>query len=142
MSWVCPDASVVVRLLTSGSEETPAARSWVDWSEQGHVLAAPALIFYEVANALRRYVASGHLLPEEAEVALDAALCLGIRLHAEPDLHREALRLAARLALPAAYDAHYLAVADKLAAPLYTFDRRLAEKAAGSPIRVHLLPPG
>lgn len=140
MSWVCPDASVVVRLLTAGSRAASAVRSWEDWHGKGHALAAPSLIFYEVANALRRYVVTGHILPDEAEAAMDAALGLGIQLHTDPDLHGDALRLAARLSLPAAYDAHYLALAQRLSAPLYTCDRRLVERASGSTIQVHLLP--
>jgi predicted nucleic acid-binding protein len=51
---------------------------------------------------------------------------LPIRLYGEPELHARALDLARRLSLPAACDAHYLALADWLGAELWTADRRLA----------------
>jgi len=55
---------------------------------------------------------------------------LPIELHGDEALHQRALELAARFTLPAAYDAHYLALAERFRAPLWTTDRRLA-KAVG-----------
>lgn len=59
-------------------------------------------------------------------LALQAALALPVRLYGEADLHRRALDMAQRLALPAAYDAHYLALAEWLGGSMWTADRRLA----------------
>jgi predicted nucleic acid-binding protein len=58
-------------------------------------------------------------------LALRAALSLPLRLYGEPELHARALDLAERLSLPAAYDAHYLALADWLGAEFWTADQRL-----------------
>lgn len=52
-----------------------------------------------------------------------------ITLYGDRDLHRRALSLAKQLSLPAAYDAHYLALAERLNAELWTADRCLAERA-------------
>ena len=84
-----------------------------------------------MSNALRRYVVHGELLPEEAVEALEVALGLDITLYGDADLHRRALELADHLALPATYDAHYLALAKTLGAEFWTADRRLA-KAVGA----------
>ena len=48
------------------------------------------------------------------------------RVTADSELHKRSLHMAERFLLPAAYDAHYLALADQLGAELWTLDRRLA----------------
>ena len=47
-------------------------------------------------------------------------------LHSDGELHERAIHLAERYSLNAAYDAHYLALADRLGAEFWTADRRLA----------------
>ena len=62
----------------------------------------------------------------EGRLALKAAQALPLRLYGEPELHTRALDLAECFSLPAAYDAHYLALADWLGAEFWTADLRLA----------------
>jgi predicted nucleic acid-binding protein len=50
-----------------------------------------------------------------------------VRLYGEEQLHRRALALAERFALPAAYDAHDLALAYWLGGEFWTADRRLVQ---------------
>jgi predicted nucleic acid-binding protein len=90
-----------------------------------------------VSNALHRYVVHGELLPEEALEGLEAALDLGITLYGDRELHKRALRLAERLSLPAAYDAHYLALAETLGAEFWTADRRLIDAVGAALPWVH-----
>jgi len=130
-STVCVDASLVVRLVHSGTYEAPLVALWKEWHEAGHAVVAPTLLHYEVSNAMHRYVVHGELLPEEAAEALEAALGLGIALYGDAGLHRRALELAKHFALPAAYDAHYLALAERLGAEFWTTDHRLV-KAVGA----------
>jgi len=59
------------------------------------------------------------------------ALDLEIELHCELDIHHQAFRMAQELALPAAYEAHYLALAKRLGAALWIADQRLARVASG-----------
>lgn len=91
----------------------------------GRRLVAPTLLYYEVANALHRYAVRGDLVPAEAQALLDLALCLDVDVVSDGGLHRRALQLADALALPAAYDAHYLALAERLGAEFWTADARL-----------------
>lgn len=122
---ICVDASIVVPLVTRAHQGSSTAERWQAWHEAGRLLAAPTLLYYEVANALRRYVTHQVLEPEEASDALDAALGLDIHLVGDAELHRRALAWAQRCSLAATYDAHYLAVAERLGAELWTGDRRL-----------------
>jgi predicted nucleic acid-binding protein len=88
-------------------------------------LCAPALLPYEVTNAVHRYERAGYLTAPTVDRALEALQALPIHLVEDPALHREALALARRHALAATYDAHYLALAERLGCELWTADRRL-----------------
>jgi len=123
---VCVDASFVVRLLLAGSDDHPAVLRWRQWREEGRVPVAPALLHYEVTNALHRYERLGELLVDEVDEALSIALLLDIRLVEDDDLHRRALASAREYGLGAAYDAHYLALGKRLGCEVWTFDRKLA----------------
>jgi predicted nucleic acid-binding protein len=136
---ICVDASIVLRLLVSRDPASPAANLWLEWTDQDVELLAPALLHYEVCNALRRYVVMKELLPEEGRQLLQAALDLGIHLKGGEALHLRALVLAEQFRLPAAYDAHYLAVAEH-AAEFWTADRKLAHALGRNWPRLHLLP--
>lgn len=136
-SWVCVDANLVIRLVADPSDQA-VRQLWAQWDEARRQLAAPGLIYYEVANALCRYRVLGYMTALSAGLALDAALALPLQLHYDADLHRRALALAERFALPAAYDAHYLAVAEHLGGELWTADRALAHAVQSELGWVHL----
>jgi predicted nucleic acid-binding protein len=132
--WVCVDASFIVPLVTRPHDGSPLPRMWRGWHEAGLRPAAPTLLCYEAANALHRYVVQGDLLPDEAAAALDVALDLGIAWFNDAELHRRALQTAQEQGLPAACDAHYLALAERLGAELWTADRRL-HRAVGAALQ-------
>jgi predicted nucleic acid-binding protein len=138
-SPICVDASVVVRLVESTTPDSPAIRLWRGWYEDGRPIVAPSLLYYEVSNALHRYVVMEELLPEEAADALEAALGIEIDIYSDADLHRRALRLAESLSLSAAYDAHYLALAERLGADFWTGDHKLVRAVQHALPWVHAL---
>lgn len=123
---ICTDANFIVSLV-SREPPTPYRELWNQWQDSGCTIVAPALIYYEVSNALHRITVAGQLLPERASQALEVALNLNIRLYGDAELHQHALTLARQLTLPATYDAHYLALAQRLGAEFWTADRRLVQ---------------
>jgi len=137
-SWLCVDANLVIRLVADPGDLS-VRQLWEQWDGERRQLAAPALLYYEVANALYRYQKLGFLGPSSVKLAFEAALALPVRLHGEADLHWRALELAERLSLPAAYDAHYLALAEGLGAEFWTADGRLARAVQASLPWVHLV---
>ncbi len=131
------DASLVVSLITSEANSPIVLALWRRWLAQEVYLLAPDLWRYEVVAVLWKKVRRGELTQAEAHTALEQALTCGLD-HVQPTgLHAAALDLAARLSLPATYDAHYLALAQMVGCPLWTADARLyhAARAAGLTLR-------
>lgn len=124
---VCVDANFVVRLLSRDTPESRFSELWNQWQESGYTIVAPTLIYYELSNAFHRSAVAGQIVSQEAAQALEEALNLNIRLYSDAELHQRALTLARQLTLPATYDAHYLALAERLGAEFWTADRRLAQ---------------
>ena len=137
-SWVCVDANLVIRLVVEAKVESIRSL-WERWDSEGRRVAAPTLLPYEVANGLYRYQKLGYLGPAEVQLAFKATLALPLELHGEADLHWRALEVAGRFALPAAYDAHYLALAELLEGEFWTGDGRLARVVQSSLSWVHLV---
>lgn len=77
----------------------------------------------EFAQVLRRLVREGTLAPKRAEEALEDLAALRIARYAPVQLLQRIWRLRQNLS---AYDAAYVALAEKLQAPLITRDRRIA----------------
>lgn len=124
-SPICVDASLIIRLMQSGTYESPTAILWKEWHEAGRSVVAPSLLYYEVTNAIYRYVIHREMLLEEATDILNAIVQLDITPYENANLHRRALELARQFSLSATYDAHYLALAEMLGAEFWTADRRL-----------------
>ncbi len=125
-SSVCVDANIVVQLVLGGAQAASITANWAAWRQAERAIVAPTLLFYEVSNVLHRYVVHGELLVEEATELFEAILALKINVYGDAALHRQAVILARRFAFPATYDAHYLALAERLGADFWTVDRRLA----------------
>lgn len=111
-------------LVAYAFDEAPA--SAVERAFRGHLLHAPTLLTYEVANVAlvkaRRDPGSGAPLTE----ALHIALSLPFTLHVMDAESLLALAFETGLTV---YDAAYLLLAMQLDAPLVTLDRGLAAAA-------------
>ena len=84
---------------------------------------APPLFPFEVANALHRRVRDGELTASEATDLFGSLRPFQIRIETADSLHERALTLAAELGQQAAYDAHYLALAEAFDCRFWTADR-------------------
>jgi predicted nucleic acid-binding protein len=121
---ICVDANLVIRRVAE-PENRLVQELWERWAAHRQPLVAPALLRYEVTNVLYRTQRAGLLSPEARRDLLAAALALPIEVHGDTALHQEAADLAERIGLPAAYDAHYLALAQRLGTEFWTTDERL-----------------
>lgn len=122
-STVCVDANIVVRLVLFAEDKIQAR--WKRWESDEVQFVAPSLLHYEVVNTLHQYQKHGQISAASLERALEAALGLPVDLVDDTHIHRRAMILAAQYGLPAAYDAHYLALAEWMNIELWTADEKL-----------------
>lgn len=125
-SETCLDSNVLVRSV----EEQPRPEIkelWREWMRDRVVLHAPTLLRYEATNAIHRMWRAGQLGSVAASRAMASAMKRPIVLHQDDELHLKALNMAATYDLPAAHDAHYLALAARLGVELWTTDARLVK---------------
>lgn len=124
------DANIVAALVLPLPYSGPATRRVAVWKETGVILSAPLLLEYELLTILRKAVINGWLTTAAAAAAMETVSTLNIQCQFPgPELHEQALCWAERLGHSKTYDAHYLALADRLRAELWTADRRLANGA-------------
>lgn len=124
------DSNIIASLFLPApysAQSTGLMKTWDDTSED---LIAPTLFEYEIATIVRRATITGQL--EKGQASAILMRILNTRVGTIPPsaaLHRDALRLAERIGQSKAYDAHYLALATREDAPLWTADKRLANAA-------------
>ena len=82
---------------------------------------------------------AGQLLDIEAQESLNNALNLPISLYGDRQLHQQAFEIAQQFNLPAAYDSHYLALAQRFQADFYTGDKRLFNTVRSTLPWIHLV---
>jgi predicted nucleic acid-binding protein len=133
----CVDASLVVRILGADPAVVPV---WERLVQSDGDLIAPSLLHYEVADVLHKQQRAGMITAETAHDGLRRVMNLPIELHGDARLHTRALEIAHEYHLPATYDAHYVALAERFRVPLWTYNRRLAAELRDVLPEVHLVP--
>jgi predicted nucleic acid-binding protein len=115
---VCDASAVLAALLDSGSDG-----QWATARLAEADLFAPTLLPFECANVIRRAELSGAVSADQAAQAHADLLDLAIDLWPYDVLATRAWELRANLS---SYDAAYVALAEVLAIPLLTLDRRIS----------------
>jgi predicted nucleic acid-binding protein len=123
-STICVDAGIVIRRILF-PEDIKLHQLWTEWNQNNNQIFAPTLLPFEIINVLYRYQRQGMFSPDTSNLAIQTALALPIELSHSKDLHTNAFRLAQKFDLSAAYDAHYLALAEMLGAEFWTVDKQL-----------------
>lgn len=100
------------------------------WQISEELIIAPVLLVYELTTLMRKAITAGWLSDTAAAERLSEILQAGPRLiQPDDDLNLQALFWAKRLGQNKAYDSHYLALAARESATLWTADRRLVDGA-------------
>ena len=123
---VVVDTSLAIKWVLNEPDSDKALALLNQWNANGVVMIAPSLLSFEAANAFYKNFRKGKITLIQAQRAIEAALAIGIVLEfsEKPSLHLKALELTERYKLPAAYDAHYLALAERENCELWTADMR------------------
>jgi predicted nucleic acid-binding protein len=117
MKWVI-DASVAAKWLAP-EPDSPLAEALLD-----DEMIAPDLLFAEVGNILWKKQLRGEMDAAATQVGSRWLLQVPVHVHDSASLLADALALALRLHHPV-YDCFYLALAQRVDAPLVTADRQL-----------------
>jgi predicted nucleic acid-binding protein len=130
---VVVDTSIAIKWVLQESDSDIAETMLIEWSSNGVVILAPALLTYEVTNALYKKARKGEITFETATEALTKVLLSGVALNFSQDsnLGRRAIELAHQFGLTATYDAHYLALAEREGCELWTADKRMWNSIRG-----------
>lgn len=123
------DSNIIAALMIPVPYSPLATRHMNDWDNKDESLIAPLLFEYELVSITRRSVALGHLAVARASAVLDGLLnSRVVTIRPTASQHENAYRLAGLLGRSKAYDAQYLALAEREAADFWTADRRLANR--------------
>jgi len=124
------DANIIASLFLPATYSAQSMGLMKSWDDVGEDLIAPILFEYEMATIVRRSVTTGQLEKGQAQAILTRLLNSRVdTVSPSAALHRDALRLAERIGQSKASDAHYLALAARENATLWTADKRLANAA-------------
>lgn len=136
---VVVDASLTLKWVVHENLSDAAhalAQTWTDLQIQP---VAPFLWTAETSNGLFRMVTQGRITREPALALLAQLLDARVQLLQPPDLQARAIAIALELRQPAAYDAHYLALAEIVDCELWTADDRFYRAASSTFSRVRRL---
>jgi len=130
---VVVDTSLVLKWIIYEPDSDKALALLATWSNEGVEIHAPALLAYEATNSLYQKVRSGKYTLDAAKQSLKDAIFTELELDFSQDatLSIRAMELANRFGLPATYDPHYLALAERQKCDLWTADTRLWRVVSG-----------
>lgn len=120
------DANLAVFCVIDSQHSPAANHAWNSLTSWGYELFAPDLWLYETTSVIRKYLAFGIVMQDEAQDALSVLAEFNVKILPDSlSLRRGALRWAELLRQKAAYDGFYLAAADDLGEEFWTADQAL-----------------
>lgn len=130
---VVVDASLALKWVIPETDSNAAIELLNQWTTEGKKVVAPALFIYEVTNILYRQSAANKLTYEEAKQSLKKLFSIGVKLKftLHENISMQAMEFAHLFNLPATYDAHYLALAQREKSDYWTADARLWNAVKG-----------
>jgi predicted nucleic acid-binding protein len=129
LATIVIDANFGVAIVWPLPYSTACRKYLRDWLEQDVLIVVPGLWEYEVCSALRKLWAQNLLTRDLALESLVSLFGLPLkRIMLDASLAREAIEWAERIGQTVAYDAQYLALAERLGADFWTADRKLFER--------------
>lgn len=135
---VVVDSNILVALgLSDEPLHNQASQLLLMWQNTGTTLAAPRLFRSEITAVIRKVVYQQRISHEQGREMLARFLIYPIEFYEDDALLKAAYELADEFHRPRAYDAQYLALAQRLSCEFWTADERLfnAVKVAFANIR-------
>lgn len=124
-SYAVLDSGILLATVQTEAYTQRAKALLKQLGEQDIQFAAPTLLRYELVAVTRKWVYRQLATPQEAQTALDTLLSYPVELVFDEVLLKRGYELATEHNRPTAYDAQYLAVAERLSCEFWTADERL-----------------
>jgi predicted nucleic acid-binding protein len=123
---VVVDTSIALKWVLDEPDSPMAADLLSEWVSRGVIVLAPALLVYEVANALYQNVRQNVIPLARTSIAIAALYRIGLTIDpaVDPALSILAVQLAQQLGLGPAYDTQFLALAEQEDCEYWTADQR------------------
>lgn len=130
---VVVDTSIVVKWALNEKDTSTALALLESWTNEKTIVLAPAILAYEVTNAIYQRVRRNEMELQQAQQWIVKIFHTEIifLFSQDPSLSLRAMSLAHTFNLPATYDAHYLALAETKSCELWTADTRLWNTVQG-----------
>jgi len=122
---ICVDSSLAGKGLFTEEHSAQADSLLQATLASREPIVAPPLLPSEMMNLLRQRQRAGALTLPQAQALLSQFLAVPISLRFPRRMYHRVLELADQYALPAVYDAHYVALSELLGATFWTADQRL-----------------
>jgi predicted nucleic acid-binding protein len=127
MSYWVIDANIAINTVLDITDNLE--RFWERVDKEQITPCAPRLWLSETTSVIRFWLSQKEITSAEAEEALRTIHGLHVEIiNEDEELSLRALDLAGKLGQSKAYDAFYLAVAEKLVAEFWTADERLSNR--------------
>ena len=131
-AWVVADSGIFIATVLVETYSRQAEQLLRAWREQGIQIAVPTLFRYEIVAVMRKSVYRGNVSSAQALTGRDALLDYPVHLFMDDALLKRGFELATQFSRPTAYDAQYVAVAERLGCEFWTADERLFNALASS----------
>jgi predicted nucleic acid-binding protein len=124
---VVVDTSLALKWIYDEPDSPIALSLLAEWTEKRMKIKVPSLLAYEITNSFYQQVRSGKSTIDSAKQNLKETLLKGMSFVFLSDLSLSirALELTYHFSLPATYDAHYLALAERESCDFWTADTRM-----------------
>jgi predicted nucleic acid-binding protein len=123
---VVVDANIAIKWVLIESDSDTAKAMLAEWKKNKMVIYVPTLLTYEVTNILYREVRAGRITSQTAIDGINMILRAVSPVYSRNSvLNLRALDLAKHFGLPATYDTHYLALAERKNCSFWTADARM-----------------
>ena len=127
MSYWVVDANIAINTALDMTDSLE--RFWKRVDEEQITPCAPRLWLSETTSAIRFLLSQKEITSDEAEEAIRTIHSLRVEIiNEDEELSLRALELAGKLGQSKAYDAFYLALAEKLVGEFWTADERLLNR--------------
>ncbi len=130
---VVVDTSIALKWVLNEEDSAVALALLTEWTKNKVKMLAPALLAYEATNTLYQNARKGKITFSTARLSLTTVILAGFKFDQlrDPFLSMRALELAEKFNLPAAYDAYYLALAEREHCPFWTADIKMWQAVKG-----------